>query len=108
MATDTTLMASTLLCLKGYDPAMPEALISVRVTPRSSLDELAGWQDEVLRIRLKAPPIEGRANEALCRFLASKLAIPATNVEIISGATARTKRLRIMGLSAEAVRARLG
>ena len=85
----------------------PEALISVRVTPRSSRDEISGWQDGVLRVRLKAPPVEGRANEALCRYLASMLGVAAGDVEVIGGATARSKRLRVRGLTAEDVAARL-
>jgi uncharacterized protein len=91
-----------------YALAMPEALISVRVTPRSSRDEITGWQDGVLRVRLKAPPVDGRANVALCQFIASKLDLAARDVEVVSGATARTKRLRILGLTAAEVQARLG
>jgi len=85
-----------------------EALISIRVTPRSSKDEVLGWQDGVLRVRLKAPPVEGRANEALCRYLASLLGVPAKDVDVVSGATARTKRLRVNGLTADEVRSKLG
>jgi uncharacterized protein (TIGR00251 family) len=87
---------------------MADAFLSVRVTPRSSRDEITGWQDGVLRVRLKAPPIDGRANEALCQFIASKLDLDAGDVELVSGATARLKRLRVLSLSAEEVRARLG
>ena len=87
---------------------MPNALISVRVTPRTRIDELVGWQDGVLRVRLKAPPVEGRANEALCRYLASLMGIPASDVEVVSGVSARSKRVRVNGLTADEVRARLG
>ena len=86
---------------------MPSALISVRVTPRSSRDELTGWQDDVLRVRLKAPPVDGKANEALCRYLASLLRVTASDVDVVSGATARTKRVRVEGLAMEDVRSRL-
>jgi uncharacterized protein (TIGR00251 family) len=85
-----------------------EALISVRVTPRSKKDELLGWQDGVLRVKLRAPPVEGRANEALCRYIASLLGVAASSVEVVSGATGRSKRLRIAGLSSDAVREKLG
>jgi uncharacterized protein (TIGR00251 family) len=84
-----------------------EALISVRVTPRSRKDELLGWQEGVLRVKLQAPPVEGRANEALCRYIASLLGIAASSVEVVSGATARSKRLRIRGLTTESVREKL-
>jgi uncharacterized protein (TIGR00251 family) len=84
-----------------------EALITVRVTPRSSKDEVIGWADGVLRVRLRAPPIDGRANEALCRYLASLLGVAASSVEVVSGAGSRSKRVRVDGLSPEAVRQRL-
>lgn len=90
-------------------PLMSEsAFISVRVTPRSSEDAVIGWQDNVLRVRLKAPPVEGRANEALCRFLASLLDVPARDIEVVTGGTARTKRLRILGMTTAEVERKLG
>jgi uncharacterized protein (TIGR00251 family) len=82
-------------------------LISVRVTPRSGRDELQGWQDGALRVRLRAPPVEGRANEALVRLLADRLGVAPSHIEVVSGGTARTKRLRIEGLTEGEVRARL-
>jgi hypothetical protein len=85
-----------------------EAILSVRVTPRSSRDELQGWQDGVLRVRLKAPPVDGRANEALCRYLASLLGVPAGDVTVVGGQTARIKRLRVEGLAADEMKTRLG
>lgn len=90
-------------------PPQPAAVtLRVRVTPRAGRDALAGWQNGVLRIRLAAPPVDGKANAALVRFLAKTLAIPARDVRIISGDTAREKRLMITGLSEAEVRARLG
>ena len=67
-----------------------------------------GWRGEELRVRLRAPPVEGQANEALRRLLASKLDIAPSSIELITGATGRTKRLRVNGLSLEEVRKRLG
>jgi uncharacterized protein (TIGR00251 family) len=88
---------------------MPEsAVLTVRVTPRSGRDEIVGWQDDELRVRLRAPPVEGQANEALRRLLASALDVPQSAIELLTGATARTKRLRVSGLSLEDVRAKLG
>jgi uncharacterized protein (TIGR00251 family) len=88
---------------------MPEsAVLIVRVTPRSGRDEIVGWQDDELRVRLRAPPVEGQANEALRRLLASRLGVPQSAIELLTGATARTKRLRVSGLSLEDVRAKLG
>jgi uncharacterized protein (TIGR00251 family) len=86
----------------------PSTTLTVRVTPRASRDELAGWRDGVLQVRLRAPPVEGKANEALRRLLAERLGVAATRVEITGGVMARTKRLRIEGLSDEEVAHRLG
>jgi uncharacterized protein (TIGR00251 family) len=86
----------------------PTSDLSVRVTPRASRDELAGWRDGVLQVRLRAPPSEGRANEALRRLLAERLGLPPSRIEIDAGATARTKRLRIEGLDDAALAHRLG
>lgn len=87
---------------------MSDALIAVRVTPRAGRDEMVGWQEGELRVRLRAPPVEGAANEALCRFLAKQLGVAASAVEVVGGATARHKRVRVAGLTADEVRARLG
>ena len=87
---------------------MVDALIAVHVTPRASRDEISGWQDGELRVRLRAPPVEGAANEALCRFLAKQLGVAASGIEVVGGVTARHKRVRIEGLTADEVRARLG
>jgi hypothetical protein len=88
---------------------MPEAVfLVVRVTPRAGRDEIAGWQGDELRVRLRAPPVEGRANDALLRLLAARLGIPVSRIELVSGAAARVKRLRVDGLSDEELRRRLG
>lgn len=79
----------------------------VRLTPRAGRDEVVGWQGDELRVRLRAPPVDGRANEALLRFLASRLDVPPSSVELVSGVTARVKRLRINGLSDAELRRRL-
>jgi uncharacterized protein (TIGR00251 family) len=86
---------------------MDEAVIAVRVTPRSGKDEISGWQDGELRVRLRAAPIEGQANEGLRRLLARALRVPSSSVEIVSGATSRSKRVRITGLSVDEVRSKL-
>ena len=88
---------------------MPEsAILTVRVTPRSVRDEIVGWQGDELRVRLRAPPVEGQANDALRRLLASSLGVRPSAIELLTGATARTKRLKVSGLSLEDVRAKLG
>jgi uncharacterized protein (TIGR00251 family) len=63
--------------------------------------------DGVLRVRLAAPPVEGRANEALVRFLAARLRLPKRQIQIVSGETSRTKVVSIEGLTPAEVTARL-
>ena len=78
---------------------------AVRVQPRASRDEIAGeWQDG-LKIRLTAPPVDDRANDALRRFLAASLKVPLSAVRIAAGERSRTKRVEVRGVAAEAVRA---
>ena len=80
----------------------------MRVTPRAGRDEVAGWRDGVLQVRLHAPPVEGKANEALRRCLADLLGVAPSRVEIVTGTTARNKRVRVEGVSAEELKSRLG
>jgi uncharacterized protein (TIGR00251 family) len=77
---------------------------AVKVIPRARRDEIVGMEGDALKVRLNAPPVQGRANDALVKFLAKKLSISRAQVEIVSGETARRKRVRVRGLGAEAVR----
>ena len=88
--------------------AMTDALITVRVTPRASRDEVAGWREGALRVRLRAPPVEGRANESLRRMLAERLGVAPSAVQIVSGETSRVKRVRVEGMTESDVEQRLG
>jgi uncharacterized protein len=81
---------------------------SVRVQPRASRDEIAGAIEGALKIRLTAPAVENRANDALVAFLASVLKTSKSAVRIRSGETSRSKRIEIFGVTAEQVRALLG
>jgi hypothetical protein len=80
----------------------------VRVQPRASRDEIVGEYQEALKIRLTAPPVDDRANEALCRLLASRLKVPLAAVRIVSGERSRTKRVEIRGATAEMIRGLAG
>jgi uncharacterized protein len=91
-----------------YDPAVDEALIEVRLTPRSSADVVVGLSDGVLRVRVKAPPVDGRANVALCELLSRTVGLPPSAVVVVSGLTARTKLVRIVGYSRDRVLEILG
>ena len=90
------------------EPAAIEARIRVRLTPRAGRDEIAGWREGVLRARVTAPPVEGRANAALERLLAGALGLPPSAVRVASGARGRDKTVRIAGASREDVMRRLG
>jgi hypothetical protein len=81
--------------------------IEVRLTPRASRDEVVGMRSGVLRVRVTAPPVDGKANEALRRLIAKRLGLAKGRVTIERGERGRLKLLRIEGADAEAVR-RLG
>jgi uncharacterized protein (TIGR00251 family) len=81
--------------------------LRVRVQPRAARDTLSGEREGALVVRLHAPPVEGAANTALQRFLGRALGVAPSSVAILRGQTGREKLLRVDGLSAAAVRARL-
>jgi len=79
------------------------AIFSVRVQPRASKDEIAGEMGGALRVRLRAPAVEDRANEALVEFLAQLLKTPRSAVRILGGERSRTKRLEIRGVTQQQI-----
>jgi uncharacterized protein (TIGR00251 family) len=72
-------------------------LLAVYAQPGARQSEFAGMQGEALKIRLKAPALEGRANKELCRFVAEAFGVAAGQVELLRGAGSRHKRLCIHG-----------
>jgi uncharacterized protein (TIGR00251 family) len=80
-----------------------KTFIRVKVSPNASANQVEGREDGVIRIRLTAPPIEGRANKSLREFLAKRLGTSKGNIEIVSGKQSRLKRVRIQGCSTEDV-----
>jgi uncharacterized protein (TIGR00251 family) len=70
-------------------------LIDVRVQPKSAQNAIVGEHDGALKIKLNAPPVEGKANKALVQFLAKWLRCPKSSLEIVSGQTSRSKRLLV-------------
>jgi uncharacterized protein (TIGR00251 family) len=79
----------------------------VRVQPRASKDEIAGEMGGALKVRLKAPAVENRANEALVEFLAKLLKRPKSAVRILGGERSRTKRVEIHGVTRQQILALL-
>jgi len=82
--------------------------LTVRLQPRAHRDEVVGERDGVVVIRVIAPPVDGKANAALCRLIAKRAGVAPSRVEIVRGHTAREKVIRVEGLDAEALRAALG
>ena len=79
------------------------ARLVVRLTPKASADRIDGWDaDEqgraYLKVRVTAPPIEGRANEALIAFLAKRLKVPKSRLSLVAGDTSRLKQIEVEGL----------
>lgn len=80
-----------------------EALIRVKVIPRSSRTEIAGKEKDLYRVKITDPPVEGKANKALIALLAEKLGIAKRDIEITAGKTSRMKTVRVQGMSKVAV-----
>ncbi len=83
------------------------ALLPVRVQPRARRNEVVGWQGAALRVRVTAPPTDGRANQAVVELLAEVLGLPRASIALVSGAASRDKLLRVERHSLADLRARL-
>lgn len=86
---------------------MERCVISVKVTPGASRDEVLGWLGDSLKVRVQAPPTDGKANERLCTFLARELGLPRGAVRLATGASSRQKRVEVQGISESEIRARI-
>jgi uncharacterized protein (TIGR00251 family) len=93
---------------KGSAAPSGSSMIRVKLVPRSSRNMIAGKEGETYRIKVTAPPVDGKANQALIEFIAGLLAVPKGDIEIISGATSRLKTLQIRGVSLKEMHERLG
>ena len=83
-------------------------IIQVHASPRASKTQVQGLHGDALKIRLQAPPVDGKANETLIEFLAKTLGIPQRQITLISGQTSRQKRLNLQGITANQVGISLG
>jgi uncharacterized protein (TIGR00251 family) len=81
---------------------------AVKVHPRARKNALTGEVGDALKLSLTAPPVDGKANEACIDFFAKLLEVPRSSVTIAAGLSGRNKVIRVVGLSAEQVRGRLG
>jgi uncharacterized protein (TIGR00251 family) len=82
-------------------------ILTVRIHPGAHRIAITGVHAEALKISLTTPPVDGRANEALIALLADTLRLPKARITLLTGATSRSKTLRIAGKSAAEVRAAL-
>jgi len=73
----------------------------VRVQPGASKNEIVEMQEDALKIRISAPPVQGKANKVLIQFLAKQLAVKRSQVEILSGHTSRVKTIHVIGQGTE-------
>lgn len=80
-----------------------KTIIRVRVLPRTSKNQIVGVDGGVFKVKLTAPPVEGKANKALVQFLAKKLGLPKRDIEIVSGEHSREKSIRVSGLPVDEV-----
>lgn len=78
--------------------------IVVRVIARARRNEIAGERDGTLLVRVSAPPVDGRANAALCRLIAERAGVGARSVWVVRGARSREKVVRVAGIGAEDLR----
>ena len=79
----------------------------VRVAPHASVNRTSGVYGNAIKICVTASPIRGAANKALLRFLSNKLGVKGYAIEIYAGHTSRTKRIRVVGITAEEIRSSL-
>lgn len=87
--------------------ASPSCRVAIKATPNASRNEVCGWLDDTLKVKIKAPALEGRANEALCEFLADEVGLPRRAVTLIRGASSRQKLVELTGISLDEFRSRL-
>jgi uncharacterized protein (TIGR00251 family) len=85
-----------------------EARIQVRLRPRGHADELLGLVDGVLQAKVAAPPVDGKANRALCRLVAKRARIAPSRVSVVRGEKSRDKVLLVEGIDEPTLMGRLG
>jgi uncharacterized protein (TIGR00251 family) len=79
------------------------ARVAVKLQPRGRTDELLGVADDVLRARVSAPPVDGKANKALCRLIAERAGVAPSRVAVVRGAKSREKLVEVRGVEAAAL-----
>ncbi len=85
----------------------PSCRLSLKVVPGASRDAIAGVHGDAIRVKLRTPPVDGRANRALLEYLAGRLGLRPSALRLVSGESSRRKVVAIGGLSAASARQRL-
>ena len=83
-------------------------VLRLHIQPGAKKTEVVGLHGEALKIRLAAPPVDGKANACLLAFLAKQLDVAKSAVSLISGDSSRAKRVRVAGIDPSTAKARLG
>jgi uncharacterized protein len=97
------------MTMPGYlRPDSDGVLLSVKLQPRASANEIGEALGNELRIKVTAPPVDAAANEALVKLLARQLDCPRNRVELVRGHTSRHKTVKLCGIAAEEVARKLG
>lgn len=81
--------------------------LTIRLQPRAKRDEIAGERAGAILVRVTAPPVDGRANDALCRLVAKRAGVAPSRVSVVRGQTSRDKVVRVDGMDLASVRAAL-
>ena len=76
-------------------------IFKVKVQPGASKNEIVGVQQDALKLRISAPPVQGKANKVLIQFLAKQIGVKRSQVEILSGHTSRIKTIHVVGQGTE-------
>jgi uncharacterized protein (TIGR00251 family) len=93
----------------GFLQSRPDGVyVSLKVQPRASKNEIGEVIGNELKVKVTAPPVDSAANEAVLRLLAEALDCPRNAVQLVRGAAARHKQVRVVGVAVEEVAKRLG
>ena len=81
-----------------------DCVIECHIQPGASRSTIAGVYDGRIKLAVQAPPVDGKANQAVCDFFRKLLKLPSSRVQLVSGETSRRKKIRLLGVDAEMLR----
>jgi len=83
-------------------------ILKIQIQPKSSRNQIVGFHDGRLKIKIAAPPVDGKANESLIEFLAKTFKTSKSNIEILKGHTSKLKTIKLSGISENTYRSIIG